>query len=214
MKKLFLAVLISGFSVSSVHAQVFGKVYEVDNLNEKIAGHKTVAVIPFNYKITLKKMPKNMTEADIKLQEEKGSLSAQNSFYTYALKKVEKKEVTVEVQDITRTKVLLSRDSITEKNINNYLPEEICKKLNVDALITGDIIASQPMSEGVAVATQLLGGFSKTNQAKATIKVYDKTGLLLWSYGKEVSGGLGSDDDDMIRVLMRKTANRFPYFKD
>jgi len=57
-------------------------------------------------------------------------------------------------------------------------------------------------------------GFSKTNQAKATIKVYDKTGKLIWSYGKEVSGGLGSDDDDMIRILMRKTANRFPYFKD
>ena len=159
-------------------------------------------------------MPKNTTEADIKLQEEKGSLSAQNSFYTYALKKVEKKEVTVELQDIARTRVLLSRDSITEKNINNYLPEELCIKLGVDALITGDIFASQPMSEGAAVATTLLLGFSKTNQAKATIKVYANTGKLIWSYGKEVSGGLGSDDDDMIRVLMRKTANRFPYFKD
>jgi len=50
------------------------------------------------------------------LQEEKGSLSAQNSFYTYALKKVEKKEVTVEVQDIARTKVLLFRD-ISQKKI-------------------------------------------------------------------------------------------------
>ena len=213
--KYFLSILLSIFLFSiTTDAQVFGKVYEADSLKEIIADHKVVAVIPFTYKITLKKMPKNTTESDIKLQEEKGSLSAQNSFYTYALKKVEKKEVTVEVQDIGRTKVLLARDSINEKNINNYLPEELCKKLGVDALITGDIIASQPMSEGAAVATQLLVGFSKTNQAKATIKVYDRTGKLIWSYGKEVSGGLGSDDDDMIRVLMRKTANRFPYFKD
>src|SRR5690242_869260 len=202
MYKIISSLLAICILSVNTKAQVFGKVYEIDNLKQIIADHKAVAVIPFNYKITLKKMPKNTTAEDIKLQEEKGALSAQNSFYTYALKKVEKKEVTVEVQDIARTRVLLSRDSINEKNINNYLPEELCKKLGVDALITGDIIASTPMSEGAAVATQLLIGFSKTNQAKATIKVYDRTGKLIWSYGKEVSGGLGSDDDDMIRVLM------------
>lgn len=209
-----LAVLFTAGLNMNVNSQIFGKVFEADSLKQIIANHKIVAVIPFNYKITLKKMPKNTTQEDIRLQEEKGSLSAQNSFYTYALKKVEKHEVTVEIQDVARTKVLLSRDSINEKNINNYLPEELCAKLGVDALITGDIIASQPMSEGAAVATTLLIGFGKTNQAKATIKVYANTGKLIWSYGKEVSGGLGSDDDDMIRVLMRKTANRFPYFKD
>jgi len=153
MKGFIGSVFLLFIFAHGANAQVFGKVYEADSLKEIIANHKMVAVIPFTYKITLKKMPKNMTEADIRLQEEKGSLSAQNSFYTYALKKVEKKEVTVEVQDISRTRVLLSRDSITEKNISNYLPEELCSKLGVDALITGDIIASQPMSEGAAVAT-------------------------------------------------------------
>lgn len=213
MKQIIISLVSTVFLTTTGHTQVFGKVYEIDNLKSIIANHKTVAVIPFTYKIALKKMPKNTTQEDIKLQEEKGSLSAQNSFYTYALRKVEKKEVTVEVQDISRTKVLLERENINEKNISGYLPEELCKKLGVDALITGDIIASQPMSEGAAVATQLLVGFSKTNQAKATIKVYNNDGKLIWSYGKEVSGGLGSDDNDMIRVLMRKTANRFPYFK-
>ena len=90
--KLFVAfVSLLVFFKFDSNAQVFGKVYEADSLKEIITNHKMVAVIPFTYKITLKKMPKNMTEADIKLQEEKGSLSAQNSFYTYALKKVEKK---------------------------------------------------------------------------------------------------------------------------
>ncbi|HEU4471877.1 MAG TPA: hypothetical protein VFR58_12370 [Flavisolibacter sp.] len=213
MKKLsILTFLILAIAAGS-HGQVFGKVYETDSLKQLIADHKTVAVIPFYYRITLKKMPKGMTQEDIRLQEEKGSVSAQNSFYTYALQKVEKGETTVQVQDITRTKVLLSRDSINEKNINNYLPEELCRILGVDAVITGDIIASQPMSEGAAIATAVMVGWSKTNQAKASIKVYGRTGKLLWSYGKEVSGGLGSDDSDMIRILMRKTANRFPYFK-
>lgn len=162
LKTLLYTILFSFFYFPSA-AQVFGKVYEVDNIKEIIINHKMVAVIPFNYKITLKKMPKNMTEADIKNQEEKGSLSAQNSFYTYALRKVEKAEATVEVQDISRTRVMLEREGITEKNINSYLPEEIIARLGVDAIITGDIIASQPMSEGAAVATQLLVGFSKTN---------------------------------------------------
>jgi len=214
MKKIFTLAIAFLTLTAGAGAQVFGKVYEADSLKQLIAGHKTVAVIPFNYKITLKKMPKGMTQDDIKMQEEKGSLSAQNSFYTYALQKVEKGETIVQVQDIARTKVLLLRDSITEKNISAYLPEELCRILGVDALITGDIIASQPMSEGAAVATTMLVGWGKTNQAKASIKVYSKLGKLLWSYGKEVSGGLGSDDSDMIRILMRKTANRFPYFKD
>jgi hypothetical protein len=212
MKNYFLLMLIS-LSIST-KAQVFGKVYEADGLEEKVSKHKTVAVIPFTYKITMKKMPKGMTQEDIKLQEEKGSLSAQNSFYTYALQKKEKGETLVDIQDLSRTKVLLERANITEKNISNYLPEELAKILGVEGLITGDIIASQPMSEGAAIATTLLVGWGTTNKAKATIKIYDNAGTLLWSYGKEVSGGLGSDENDMIRVLMRKTARRFPYFKE
>ena len=70
--KYFLSILLSIFLFSiTTDAQVFGKVYEADSLKEIIADHKVVAVIPFTYKITLKKMPKNTTESDIKLQEEK-----------------------------------------------------------------------------------------------------------------------------------------------
>ncbi len=212
MKQLFFTILVMT-SLNS-RSQIFGKVYEADSLKEIVATHKTVAVIPFTYKISLKKMPRGMTSDDLKIQEEKGSLSAQSSFYTYALEKKEKGDALVDIQDLNRTKVLLMRDSITEKNIGNFLPEELCKILGVDGLITGEIIATQPMSEGAAVATTILVGWSKTNQAKATVKVFNHDGKLLWSYGKEVAGGLGTDENDMIRVLMRKTAKRFPYFKD
>lgn len=213
MKSICLLLALPLLTLTA-KAQVFGKVYEADNMKELIAQHKVVAVIPFKYKLALKKMPKGMTEEDVKSQEEKSSLSAQNSFYTYALEKKEKGQTSVDIQDLDRTKVLLSRKNIDAKNIGNYLPEELCQLLEVDALITGDIIASQPMSEGAAVVTTVLVGFSKTNEAKASIKVYDKSGTLIWTYGKEVEGGLGSDDNDMIRRLMKKTANRFPYFKE
>lgn len=214
MRKPILTLLILSLYFIPSYSQVFGKVYEIDSLETIVKLHKSVAVIPFVYKLSLKKMPKGMTQDDIVREEEKGSLSAQTSFYTYALEKIEKNNATVEFQDVNRTKVLLEREKINEKNINNYLPEELCKILGVDALITGEIIASKPMSEGAAIATTLLIGYSKTNQAKTTVKVYEKGGKLIWSYGKEVAGGLGSDDSDMIRILMRKTAKRFPYFKD
>ncbi len=208
---LSLTFLIISFAAQ---AQIFGKIYEAENMKEMVAQYKIVAVVPFKYKLTMRKLPKGMTEEDVKRQEEKGSISAQNSFYTYALEKKEKGQASVDIQDINRTKVLLSRNNIDEKTINNYLPEELCKILEVDAFITGEISASQPMSEGAAVATQLLIGYSRTNEATAAIKIYDKSGKLVWTYGKEVDGGLGSDQNDMIRRLMRKTANRFPYFKD
>ncbi|QEC51917.1 hypothetical protein EDD80_11540 [Anseongella ginsenosidimutans] len=213
MRRLLL-FSISILSAANAAGQVFGKIYESENLSEIVKTQKNFAVVPFNYSIALKKMPKGMTQENIKSQEGKGSLSAQNSFYTYALEKKERGVMTIQMQDISRTNTLLKRNEISETNITNYLPEELCKVLEVDAILTGDIIASQPMSEGAALATTILIGYGSTNKAKATIKIYDKSGELIWSYGKEVAGGLGSDDSDMIRRLMRKTARKFPYWKD
>lgn len=71
MRKAISFIFCLYFLNPDVSSQVFGKIYEVDSLKEIIANHKIVAVIPFNYKITLKKMPKNTTQEDIKLQEEK-----------------------------------------------------------------------------------------------------------------------------------------------
>lgn len=127
-------------------------------------------------------------------------------------KKTENK-LTIEIQDINRTNALLKKNDINESNYEAQLPEDLCKILGVDAVILGDIVASQPMSNGAAIATTALFGFGgNTNNAKAKISLYNGTdGKLIWSYAKDISGGLGSDDNDLIRVLMRKSARKFPY---
>jgi len=35
---------------------------------------------------------------------------------------------------------------------------------------------------------------------------------LLFNYHKEIEVGLGEDASDIVSALMRKSANRFPYF--
>jgi hypothetical protein len=158
-------------------------------------------------------MPKGMTTADIRESEIKSSLACQNSLYTFALEKKSENKITIEIQDINRTNALLKKNNINETNYEAQLPEDLCKILGVDAVILGDIVASQPMSNGAAIATTLLIGFGgRTNTAKAKISLYDGTdGKLLWSYAKDISGSLGSDDNDLIRILMRKSARKFPY---
>ena len=212
MKLLFIAFAISLLPLHLL-SQTSGREYTIDGIENAIKNHKIFAILPFHYKVALKKMPKGMTAADVRESEVKSSLACQNSLYTFALEKKSENKITIEIQDINRTNALLKKNDINESNYEAQLPEDLCKILGVDAVILGDIVASQPMSNGAAIATTLLIGFGgKTNTAKAKISLYNNTdGKLLWSYAKDISGGLGSDDNDLIRVLMRKSARKFPY---
>jgi hypothetical protein len=216
-KTLTMKLIIIAFAIGLMPMQSFsqttGREFTTDGVDTIIKNHKIFAILPFHYKVALKKMPKGMTEADIRASEIKSSLACQNSLYTYALEKKSEKKITIEIQDINRTNALLKKNDINESNYEAQLPEDLCKILSVDAVILGDIVASQPMSNGAAIATTMLIGYGgKTNTAKAKISLYNATdGKLIWSYAKDISGGLGSDDNDLIRILMRKSARKFPY---
>jgi hypothetical protein len=211
MKKLAQLMIVL-ICTTEISAQTMGREYTIDSVDQIVKDHKVVAILPFKYKVALKKIPKGMTTADIRDSEIKSSLACQNSLYTFAMEKKSDGKIKIEVQDITRTNALLKRADINESNFEAQLPEDFCKILSVDAVIMGDIIASQPMSTGAAIATTALLGFGgATNQAKAKISLYGTDGKLLWSYSKDIAKGLGSDDNDLIRVLMRKSARKFPY---
>ena len=214
MKYLITLLLLLPIISYNIFAQTFGKVYEHPKMYGYVAKHKQIAIIPFNYKIALKRMPKRMTQEDVVAAEKAGVISAQNSLEIFILNKKKKGRVNIELQDVNRTNALLKRAKVDIYNVFDFLPEELCEILEVDAVILGTINSSKIMSKGAAIAMQLLIGASVSDKAKVSISVYDKDGTRIWNYGKEISGSAFANDDDLIRIVMRKTSRRFPYMEN
>ena len=71
------------------------------------------------------------------------------------------------------------------------------------------------MSTAASLVLGLLTvGFGATQSALCNLDFYDtRDDELVVNYLKKVKGGLGSDSQDLINVLMRKVTRRIPYTK-
>lgn len=80
----------------------------------------------------------------------------------------------------------------------------------------GTFDTNKPMSEGASVALGLLIGFwGTTNSATINLSIYNAVdGELLVNYNKKVRGSIGSDNDSLINILMRKASRRIAYTKN
>ena len=214
MKKNVLFLLFITISIVSIGQT---SLYENPEFDKIAENHKKIAVIPFETIVSLrKKQMKNMTTEDLKRLERNEGKSIQVAMYSWFLKRKKRGGLkTIEVQDPKKTTALLRKQNITQKNLNEYTPEELAKILEVDAIISGDYKTSKPMSEGASVALGLLVGFwGTTNSATINMSVHNAVdGLLLWNYNKKVRGSIGSSPEDLINKLMRKASRRLSYTK-
>ncbi len=197
----------------TVQAQSNKKIFENPKLKEIASLHKTVAILPYQVTIKMKKMPKNVTQEDINKQQKQEATNIQNSMYTFLLRKSSKYFVTF--QDVAKTNALLAQNQITIENLDTFTKDQVAKILGVDAIISGSLITDKPVSEGGAMVVGFLTGFGmKTNEAKVMMSINNGTdGELLWRYDRQVAGGVGSSTDDLIDRIMRQIARNFPYDK-
>lgn len=211
MKQILLLIL--AFAWSNAFPQLEGskQIFEVKDLKEKIAKHKTVAILPFDTKITYKKQPKNFSAEANKQQELSISTSIQSSMYTYLLRR--NNDYSIELQDIDKTNILLKKAGIANK-LDEYTKDEIAKILNVDAIISGKFEQEQSKSEsGAIVSAVLFGGFGgKTGSGSLTLTIHNAgDGELLWRFFKTMDDSVLQSTDDLIERMMRKLSRNFPY---
>ena len=88
MKYLITLLLLLPIISYNIFSQTFGKVYEHPKMYGYVAKHRQIAIIPFNYKIALKRMPKRMTQEDVIAAEKqyefaKKSAEALQESFTY-----------------------------------------------------------------------------------------------------------------------------------
>ena len=178
--------------------------------------HKTVAILPFDVTIAMKKLPKDVTAEQVKIDEEKTAFTAQGHAYTYLLQQMSKNKYTVDFQDVDKTNALLKKSAINYSALQSKTKDEIAKILGVDAVLSGKIIMEKPMSDGAAVAVGILfGAWGNTNKITTALTVHDGSdGKLLWKYDWEASGSVGSSTESLTKSLMNSASRYFPYRRD
>lgn len=213
MRKLFITVLII-FIGSYAFAQT--NLYENPKFDEIAKSHKTIGIIPFKASVSLRpKEMKDITPEQLKRMEKAEGEGIQSAMYSWFLKREKRGTLTVKVQDISTTNAKLKKAGINIDNYEEYTPVELAKLLEVDAIIMGTFETNKPMSEGASIALGLLVGFyGSTNKAVMNLFIYNAVdGELLVNYHKGLSGTIGSSNEDLVNILMRKASRRIAYTK-
>ncbi|MCM5663000.1 hypothetical protein [Galbibacter mesophilus] len=210
MKKNIFYVLIV-----LIQFTAFGQktIYQSDAFEEMSKDHKMVAILPFDARLELKN--KDLSEAKLKELQEKEGYEVQNALETYFLKMHKRKDYRIEFQDIKNTNALLAKEGINLMNLDIYTTQDLCKILNVDAIISGDLALNALISKGVSTDFDFISFISGTSDyGRIAIKLSDgDTGKLLWKYEKVITRKSGKNTYDIIEAMMRKSTRKFPYDK-
>jgi hypothetical protein len=211
MKTSFLAiwmVFLCTIALAQTH------LYEHPQIDQYIAKHNKVAILPFKTSITLRpKDMKSMSNEQIQKMEEDEGLSIQSAMHSWFLKREKNGKLKVSFLDPLTTNAKLRKMGVTSDNFQDYTPSELADILEVDAIIMGSFETNKPMSEGASVALGVLVGFyGNTNKAVLNMSIYDsEEGLQIANYNKAISGTIGSSTEDLINILMRKASRRISY---
>ncbi|MCF8715001.1 hypothetical protein JM658_09215 [Joostella atrarenae] len=188
-------------------------IYQSDSFEELSKNHKTVAIVPFEARLELDN--KQLTKEQLEKLQEKEGYEVQNALETYFLKMHKRKDYRIEFQDINNTNAILSKEGIDLMNLDIYTTQDLCKLLNVDAIISGDLTLNALISEGVSTDFDFVSFVSGTSDyGRIAIKLSDgATGKLLWKYEKVITRKSGKNTYDIIEAMMRKSTRKFPYDK-
>jgi len=192
-----------------------GEIYTKSDFSDITNSHKRVAILPFNVSYDPKSISREFTIETAKKSEKEESVIFQQNIYAQFLKRQNQGKYTVEFQDVDDTNAILKRNGISYDNISSYTKAEIANKLGVDAVISGSIRRSKPMSTTGAVVMTLFFGFGgNTNRIDINMTLHNGTdGKLLWKYDNDRGAGLGSSAEAIAKSLMNNISKNFPYMK-
>ena len=208
-----LAVVVAGVLVTSC-----GSVYTSPDFDVDTVDHKQVAILPFEVAINPENMSKDLSQDDLEELETKQGESFQKALYSRYLQRQRYGGYTVQFQDISATNILLTRNTTAKdakEALSTLTKAEICKALNVDAVISGEIFLSKPLGTAAALASMVLFDIpASTNEAHMNLSIHERdNGNLLWNFERSLDGSLYSTPDAVARYLISSAANYFPYRK-
>lgn len=210
MKKIVVLLLLC-FGIQQSNAQK--KIYVSDSFEKLSKDHKIIAILPFQTTLKLKSKSNSYSKKQIKDLEQREGIAVQEALESYFLNRKRKKKLKIEFQDINTTNRLLKKAGITSENIDIYAPQELCKILEVDAIISGSLTSRLLLSKEVDTSFDLITYLKgKSDYGKIILKLSDKTtGKLLWRYERTINRKSGKNTKNIINKMMRMASKKFPY---
>lgn len=199
--------------------------YAASDLKKIILTHKTVAIIPSNASINYTNIPKGL-DAEMRINDEKKmGNDIQAELHSYILQKADFKNV--RFLDLGNVNARLNKVNFYEKR-DDFLPQTLCKILNVDAVIMSNSSWEKPVSENDAVRNPYasleeefhgdvedyvsIGGKVRVPAGSLTIQIYAaKEGKLLWRLHKDIVDSPSSSIKELMMRLMNKFSGTIPY---
>lgn len=188
-------------------------IYESSRFDALSESHQELAIVPFLTNLDLKD---NISKKELSSLEKKEGYAVQNALETYFGRGKKRKKFLVEFQNIKNTNAILSQNNITYDNIDVFTVKELCKILNVDGIISGNLDLNILLSKGVPAQFSFIDYIlGDANYGRIGIKVSDgTTGKLLWKYEKEINKKSGTNTTDLIDKMMKSATRKFPYDKE
>ncbi len=188
-------------------------IYENRRFDELSMDHEELAIIPFIANLDLKR---SVNRDELRELAQKEGYAVQNALETYFSKRKKRKRFNVDFQNIEDTNAILAQNGISYENLDIHTIKELCKILEVDGIISGNLNLNILLSEGVPTDFNLFDYFSgDANYGRIGVKVSDgDSGKLLWKYEKAITKKTGKNTTELIDKMMKLASRKFPYDKE
>ena len=207
--KLTISFLFIGFFCYSQT-----KLFVHPNAEDYVKKTNLLAVLPFSTEIKLRpKELKDFTPEQLSKMEKDEAMNIQKSMYSWFLNKKKRSKLLVNVQNPRVTNAKLKDAGIDPNETYEELAGKLCSILGVEAILTGTFETNKPMSGAAAIGLAVIGIGGATQNATINLDIIHNDEEIVVNYLKNIKGGIGSSSDDLINILMRKTARRIPYTK-
>ena len=203
MKKSILILVVAALILQSC-----AKVFYAPDARSLAQNQGIIAIAPPQVSIAARK---NIDGAALIEQQKTESVNFQREMYSWMLKRKMQGKMSVEIQDVETTMALLSKAGVNEGTI--FTPDDLCRILGVDGVLTSNYSLSKPMSEGAAIALGVIAGvWGPTNEATVSLSIHDySTKKMIWNYNHKLSSSL-STPAKLVDDLMRQASREMPYF--
>jgi hypothetical protein len=203
MKKSILLLVVAALILQSC-----AKIFYAPDARSLAQNQRIIAITPPKVSIAARK---NIDGAALVEQQKTESVNFQREMYSWMLKRKMQGTISVEIQDVETTIALLTKAGVNEGKI--LTPDDMCRILGVDGILTSNYSLTKPMSEGAAIAVGIIAGvWGPTNEATASLSIHDSgTNKLIWNYDHKISSSL-STPARLVDDLMRQASRKMPYF--
>lgn len=171
--------------------------------------HKKIAIVPPTTELQFS--PRG--PVDQKALAASLSSETHQNMLTRMLKLKAKAFKQIEIQEPQKTVQLIKASGKSLESVSNA---DLCKLLNVDALVYSNYYFSKPFNTGTALVVYLLTWtvLLPTNQVNMIMKIYDpKVDNNIWSYEHKFSGTIGSSPSSVMNTAVKKSTKKMPYFE-